>query len=138
MLFHSLAHTMITTVTLTPENADGIAKYSELIGWTETELANQLLAETLGLFAEYGSESLEGFLGRIYYRDRASAERALARVTQIVRKQLNGKLPDSYHGEVRESLATEMAYRRTCNGRRTPLDPSGELARRKREIHRLK
>jgi hypothetical protein len=93
---------MKTDITLTPENADRIAKYSESVGWTEDELANMLLAETLELFAEYGSGSLEGFLGRIYYRDRASAERALARVTQIVRRQLNGKLPDSYHAEVCE------------------------------------
>ena len=92
---------MKTNITLIPENVDRIAKYSELIGWTEDELANHLLDETLGLFAEHQSGSLERFPGSIYNRDRASAERALARVTQIVRKQFKGKLPASFKSETR-------------------------------------
>jgi hypothetical protein len=41
--------------------------------------------KTLGMFADGFSGALEGFLSAIYYRDRASAERALDRVTQMIR-----------------------------------------------------
>ena len=78
------------------------AKYSRLISWTEADLANCLLTEILELFADSSSGALEGFLGRIYYADRVSAERVLEQVTEIVRTQHGGKLPMSYHGEVRE------------------------------------
>jgi hypothetical protein len=89
-------------IELTLENSAGIAKYSQLIGWTETDLMNCLLTETLELFADLSRGSLESFLGSIYYPNRASAERVLARVAEIVRTQYKGKLPTSYHGEVRE------------------------------------
>jgi hypothetical protein len=58
-------------IELAPENAAALAELLRMIGWTETELANQLLTETLGLFAEHRSGSLEEFLGSIEYRDRA-------------------------------------------------------------------
>jgi hypothetical protein len=93
---------MNTPVTLTLENSAKIAKYSRLIGWTETDLTNCLLTEMLELFADSSSGALEGFFRRIYYPDRVSAERVLERVTEIVRTQYEGKLPTSYHGEVRE------------------------------------
>ena len=93
---------MNTPITLTPENSARIAKYSRLISWTEADLANCLLTEILELFADSSSGALEGFLGRIYYPDRVSAERVLEQVTEIVRTQHGGKLPMSYHGEVRE------------------------------------
>jgi hypothetical protein len=89
-------------IELTPENAAALAEYSELIGWTEAELANPLLTETLGLFAEHRSGSIEEFLGSIEYRDRACAERALAIITEIVRTRNSTRLPDSFHGEIRE------------------------------------
>jgi hypothetical protein len=38
---------MKTAVILSPKNAAAIAKYSKSVGWTETELANHLLNETL-------------------------------------------------------------------------------------------
>jgi hypothetical protein len=72
---------MNTPITLTPENTARIAKYSRLIGWTETDLANCLLTEMLELFADSSSGAFAGFLGRIYYPDRAGAERVLARLT---------------------------------------------------------
>ena len=78
---------MTATITLTPENTESIAKIAALIGWTPDELANHLLAETLEEFANRNSGSLEGFLGAIYYPDRASAQRALDRVTQMNRAQ---------------------------------------------------
>jgi|HubBroStandDraft_6_1064221.scaffolds.fasta_scaffold40986_2 hypothetical protein len=89
-------------ITLTPENSAKIAKHSQLIGWTETDLANCLLTEMLELFADSSSGAFQGFLGRIYYPDRVSAERVLEQVTEIVRTQHEGKLPTSYQGEVRE------------------------------------
>ena len=59
--------TVDTSITLTPENSAGIAKYSQLIGWTEADLTNCLLTEILELFADSSSGALAGFLGRIYY-----------------------------------------------------------------------
>ena len=94
--------TVDTSITLTSENSAGIAKYSQLIGWTEADLTNCLLTEILELFADSSSGALAGFLGRIYYPDRASAERVLARVTEIVQIRYGGNLPTSYHCEVRE------------------------------------
>jgi hypothetical protein len=43
--------TVDTSITLTSENSAGIAKYSQLIGWTEADLTNCLLTEILELFA---------------------------------------------------------------------------------------
>jgi hypothetical protein len=94
------AHVM--TITLTPENAAAVAEYSKLIGWTPEQLANHLLANPLDLFADPRSGSLEGFLGSIDYPDRATAHRALARVAQNVKIQFDGKLPESFQGQVQE------------------------------------
>jgi hypothetical protein len=82
------------TITLTPENSKGVAKLAALIGWTPDQLANHLLAETLEEFADAISGSLECFLGAIYYPDRASAQRALDRVTQMTRASFGGRLPE--------------------------------------------
>jgi hypothetical protein len=89
---------MKTTFKLTPENAARIAQYYQLIGWTETELINRLLNETLSCCDDRESGSLEGFSGAIYYRDRTQAER----VVQIVQKQFDGQLPDSLKTEIHE------------------------------------
>lgn len=87
-------------ITLTPENSKAITKLATLIGWTPEELANHLLAETLEEFANQNSGSLEGFLGAIYYPDRASAQRALDCVTETTRAQFGGCLPDSFKSEI--------------------------------------
>lgn len=89
-------------ITLTPENAARLAKHSELIGWTPEELANHLLAEPLDCFDDPRSGSLEQFLGAIDYPDQAIAQRALAKVAQIVTIQFGGELPASFHGQVHE------------------------------------
>ena len=62
----------IKSVSLTPENLKSITKLAVLIAWTSDELANHLLAETLEMLADAYSDALEGFLGAIYYPDRAS------------------------------------------------------------------
>ena len=90
------------TITLSPENSASFAEYCALIAWTPEQLANHLLADALDLFADPRSGSLEGFLGSIDYPDRATADRALARVAQIVTIQFDGKLPESFQGQVQE------------------------------------
>src|SRR5271165_4448362 len=90
------------TITLTSENAAAVAEYSKLIGRTPEQLANHLLANPLDLFADPRSGSLEGFLGSIDYPDRETAHRVLARVAQIVTIQFDGKLPESFQGQVQE------------------------------------
>jgi len=90
------------TITVTPENAAAIAEYCELIAWTPEQLANHLLADALDLFADPRSGSLERFLGSIDYPDLATAHRALARVAQIITIQFDGKLPESFQGQVQE------------------------------------
>src|SRR5208337_4265792 len=87
------------TITLSPENAAAVAEFCGLIAWTPEQLANHLLAEALDLFADPRSGSLEGFLGAIDYPDRATAQRVLARVAQIVTIQFDGKLPESFQGQ---------------------------------------
>jgi hypothetical protein len=62
---------MEPTITLTPENAQSIAKLAALIGSTPDQLANHLLAETFEEFADKGSGSLKSFLGAIQYPGRA-------------------------------------------------------------------
>jgi hypothetical protein len=90
------------TITLTSENAARLAQHCELIGWTPEELANHLLSDPLDWFADPGNGSLEGFLGSIDYPDRATAERVLAKVAEIVTIQFAGKLPESFRGQVHE------------------------------------
>lgn len=91
---------MKTNVTLSPENSARIAQYSQLIGWTPERLTNHLLAETLYLFEDLRSGSLEGFLGSIHFDDRQSAERVLALITEITRKQCDGQLPESFRAQI--------------------------------------
>jgi hypothetical protein len=88
------------SIALTPENVESITKLAALIGWTPDKLANHLLTETLEEFADGFSGSLEGFLGAIYYPDRASAQRALDRVTQMTKQVSGGRLPDSFKSKV--------------------------------------
>ena len=87
---------------LTPENSKSITKLAALIGWTPDELADHLLVETLEMFADGFSGALEGLLGAIYYPDRASAQRALDRVTQMTRANFGGRLTESLKGEIFE------------------------------------
>ena len=93
---------MKTTFTLSPANAQRIAEYAKLIGWTQSKLVNHLLAENLGWWDDPEAGSLEAFLGAINYPDRPTAERALARVTEIVRQQFDGQLPSSFRGAIRQ------------------------------------
>jgi hypothetical protein len=90
------------SIALTSRNSKLITKLAALIGWTPDELANHLLAETLEMFADQSSGTLEGFLGAIYYPGRASAQRALDRVTQMPRASFGGKLPDSFRSQIFE------------------------------------
>ena len=94
------------------ENSKALsAKLAALVGWTPDKLANHLLAVTLESFADRNSGSLEGFLGAIYYPDRASAQRALDRVTQMTRASLGGRLPDSFKSEIFEHADGTFDFR---------------------------
>src|SRR5580692_6449030 len=89
------------TITLSPENSASFAEYCALIAWTPEQLTDHLLADALDLFADPRSGSLEQFLDSIDYPDRATAQRALARVAQIVTIQF-GKMPKYFQGQVQE------------------------------------
>ncbi|MGA8657217.1 MAG: hypothetical protein WB586_13810 [Chthoniobacterales bacterium] len=93
---------MKITFSFAPKNAHAIAKYSKLVGCTQAEMVNHLLAETLSWFYDPASGYTEGFLGSIYYRDRENAERALRQVTQVIRKQYQGNLLASFKIEIRQ------------------------------------
>ena len=82
-----------------------------MIGWTPDKLSNHLLTETLETFANRSSGALEGFLGVIYYPDRASAQRALDRITQMTRASFNGRLPDSFKSEIFEYADARFDFR---------------------------
>jgi hypothetical protein len=101
-------------ITLTPENAARLAKHSELIGWTPEELANHLLSDPLGWFADPDDGSLGEFLGAIYYPERASAQRALDLVTQMTRAICGGRLPDSFRGEIFKYPDGTFDFRTEC------------------------
>jgi hypothetical protein len=85
-------------ITLTQKkNASRVAEYAELVGWTTERLVNHLLAQKLDEFDDVGAGISEGFLGSIDYDNPKSAERALARVARIARKQAQGgHLPKSF------------------------------------------
>jgi hypothetical protein len=64
----------------------------------------------------------EGFLGSIDYDNPKSAERALARVARIARKQAQGgHLPKSFKGEVRSNPARHLRRERPSRHRSEPL-----------------
>jgi hypothetical protein len=90
------------SVSLTLDNCKSVTRLVALIDWTPDELANHLLAETLEMFANKNSGALEGFLGAIYHLDRASAQRAMDRVTELIRASFNGRLPEAFRGEIFE------------------------------------
>jgi hypothetical protein len=92
---------MKSSIILTDRNAARVAEYAELVGWAPERLVNRLLTQKLDEFDNVGAGSLEGFLGSIDYDTRKSAEHALARVTEIARKQYGGRLPKSFKGKVR-------------------------------------
>jgi hypothetical protein len=89
------------TIELSPANSARLAEHCELIAWTPEQLTDHLLADALDLFADPRSGSLEQFLDSIDYPDRATAQRALARVAQIVTIQF-GKMPKYFQGQVQE------------------------------------
>src|ERR1700751_5025712 len=93
-----LISSSLQTCNTSPENSKSITKLAALIGWTPDELANHLLAETLEEFANKNSGSLEELLGAIYNPDRASAQRALDRVTQVTRASFGGRLLELSQG----------------------------------------
>jgi hypothetical protein len=79
--FSNPARTMNTPVILTDRNANRVAEYAELVGWTPERLVNRLLAERLDEFDDVRAGSLERFLGSIDYDNRKSADRCSNRAS---------------------------------------------------------
>ena len=93
---------MKTTVTLTDENAAGLAWAVKLTGLSLEEIVDLLLADELTCFRpDYEDEYVENTLGCWELKSRPSAERALAWVKKKVRKGRKGKYP-IFEGAVRE------------------------------------
>src|SRR5215510_714312 len=93
---------MKTTVTLTDENAAGLAWAVKLTGLSLEEIVNLLLADKLTCFRpDYEDEYVENTLGCWELKSRASAERILEWVKKKVRGRRKGKYP-IFEGAVRE------------------------------------
>src|SRR6476620_5114775 len=85
---------MKTTVTLTPENAEGLAWAVELTGLSIDEVVNLLLKDDVSNFRPDNHDSYpEQLVGNWKLKDRASAERTLKWVTKRVRKGHRGEYP---------------------------------------------
>ena len=85
---------MKTTVTLTPENAEGLAWAVELTGLSIDEIVNLLLKDDVSNFQpDYDDSYPEELIGNWKLKDRASAECTLKWVTKRVRKGRRGKYP---------------------------------------------
>jgi hypothetical protein len=83
-----------TTVTLTVENAAGLAWAVDLTGLSLEEIINNLLADELTCFRpDYDDVYVENTLGCWKFKDRASAERTLGWVKERARKGCRGKFP---------------------------------------------
>jgi len=92
---------MKTTVTLTDENAAGLAGAVKLTGLSLEEIVNLLLADELPCFRpDDEDEYVENTLGCWQLRDRASTERTLAWVKSRIRKGRKGKFP-IFEGAIR-------------------------------------
>ena len=112
---------MKTTVTLTNENAAGLAWAVKLTGLSLEEIVNLLLTDELTCFRpDYEDEYVENTLGCWELKDRASAERTLQWVKKKVRKGRRGKYP-IFEGAIREVEAGRFqidAFRTSRNGER--------------------
>ena len=85
---------MKTTVTLTDENATGLAWAVEMTGLSLEEIVNLLLADELTCFRPDDDDVyVENTLGCWKFKDRASAERRLGWVKERARKGQKGKFP---------------------------------------------
>jgi hypothetical protein len=85
---------MKTTVTLTDENAAGLAWAVELTGLSLEEIVNLLLADELTCFRpDDDDEYVENTFGCWKFKDRAGAERTLGWVKERARKGCKGKFP---------------------------------------------
>jgi len=85
---------MKTTVTLTPENAEGLAWAVELTGLSIDEIVNLLLKDDVSNFQpDYDDSYPEELIGNWKLKDCANAERTLEWVTKRVRKGRRGKYP---------------------------------------------
>src|SRR5215468_7708179 len=112
---------MKTTVTLTEENAAGLAWAVKLTGLSLEEIVNLLLTDELTCFQpDYEDEYVENTLGCWELKSRASAERTLRWVKKKVRKGRKGKYP-IFEGAVRELGAGRFqidALKTSGNGER--------------------
>ncbi len=93
------------TLTLTPENSAKIAYFAELTGLSAEELINWLLADEL--FLNFTPDSRDTYvdetLGMLEFRNRASAERTLAWVTERFKgRRRGGKLPKKFRSNIEE------------------------------------
>ena len=94
---------MKTTVTLTDENAAGLAWGVKLTGLSLEEIVNLLLADELMCFRPgYENEYVGTTLGCWKLKDRASAERTLGWVKKRIRKSRKGKFP-IFESAIREA-----------------------------------
>ena len=83
-----------TTVTLTDENAAGLAWAVDLTGLSLEEIINNLLADELTCFRpDYDDVYVENTLGCWKFKDRASAERTLGWVKERARKGCRANSP---------------------------------------------
>jgi hypothetical protein len=94
IIFTSLV-TVKTAIAFTPENANTLSWWSELIVLPTEELINFCLAEYLQDFNKNNDGSFpEQALGLLKFKDRISAERTLEWVKSRVLKGPNGQVPD--------------------------------------------
>jgi len=112
---------MKTTVTLTEENAAGLAWAVKLTGLSLEEIVNLLLADERTCFRpDYEDDYVENTLGCWKLKDRSSPERTLRWLKQTVRKGRRAKFP-IFEGTVREVEAGRFqidAFRTRRNGER--------------------
>src|SRR5215469_2377752 len=113
---------MKTTVTLTDENAAGLAWAVNLTGLSLEEIVNLLLASELTCFRpdDELNECVENTLGCWKLKSRASAERTLSWVKKKVSKGRKGKYP-IFEGAIREVAGDRFeidAFRTWRNGER--------------------
>jgi hypothetical protein len=89
-------------ITLSPENAALVEKWAHLAGSTPSEFLNEVLKDSLGMF-EDGSGYAIDWLGSRYYKDRQSAERAVAWIVADYKKDRDPSWPEiRIESEIRE------------------------------------
>src|ERR1700693_5804246 len=90
-------------ITLTPENAALIEKWAHLAGSTPSEFINEVLKDSLGNFEDEYSRYATDWLGSRYYKDRQSAERAVAWIIADYKKDRDPGWPEiRIESEIRE------------------------------------